>query len=101
MRSRLYDVGYEIAAAAFLVLIAAFAGWAAWTQPPSIAAPTMGISTAAFLFPRVRTNGERKGVVEQSYPLVVVIGTALTALLWLLSTMEGSTETPPTTRAKL
>ena len=88
MRNRLKDVRYEILDAAFLVLIAVFAGWTAWTQPPSIAAPTMGISTATFLFPRVRAKGEREGAVEQLYPVMIAIGTVLTGFLWLLSTME-------------
>lgn len=95
MGNRLKDLRYEILDAAFLVLIAVFAGWAAWTQPPSISAPTMGISTATFLFPRVRTKGEQEGAVEQLHPLMIAIGTALTGFLWLLSTMEPNSIPAP------
>ena len=66
----------------FPLFVVLFTAWVALSQDPRLAAPIAAISTATFII--LRHTPPRETVAEQLRPTLIAIGTALTALLWLL-----------------
>ena len=74
-----------------------FTGWVAWTQSPTLSAPTTALITATLLSPGSKSGSkiERETIAKQFYSPFIAIGTTLTALLWLLSVRQPRPEMLP------
>ena len=94
IRERIRRWTLEIVDGFFLLGIGLFVGWVALTQSAFLVAPTAAVSTAALLMPRVKA--EHETWAEQWRRPFASIGTALTALFWLLSTVQPKGEILPT-----